>query len=247
MPKLIGKYDLMEGAVTQAGMYWIGFGDIHGSLENLAGIQGLSQAQGVIITGDLTNLGGVAQASQVISAVAEHNRKIYAQIGNMDQAVVQTWLDSQGLGIHTRAVELAPGLGLMGVGFSTITPFGTPSEVPDQQLGLWLHEALAQAQVFDRLVLAVHNPPHDTLTDRISSGAHVGSLAVRQFIEQAQPQLCLTGHIHESRGVDHLGQTTIINPGDLAHGGYVRLQWDGRNITGRLLNVFDQPLGKAGQ
>lgn len=223
--------------MSQASMYWIGLGDIHGHLANLAGIEGLGRARGVIVTGDLTNVGGVPQAKEVISAIAALNPKIYAQIGNMDKPVVQTWLDSQGLGIHAKTVELAPGLGLLGVGWSTTTPFGTPSEVPDAQLGDWLQEALTQAKAFDRLVLAVHNPPYGTLTDQVSSGTHVGSRAVREFIEQVQPQLCLTGHIHESQAVDKLGATTVINPGDLGHGGYVRLDWDGRDVTGKLLSA----------
>ncbi|MBM2838905.1 MAG: metallophosphatase, partial [Deltaproteobacteria bacterium] len=32
---------------------------------------------------------------------------------------------------------------------------------------------------------------------------------------------CITGHIHESKGEDAIGKTTIINPGPFFEGGYV--------------------------
>ena len=40
-----------------------------------------------------------------------------------------------------------------------------------------------------------------------------GSQAVRAWIEKIQPSLSLHGHIHESRGVQKIRKTTIINPG----------------------------------
>jgi len=41
----------------------------------------------------------------------------------------------------------------------------------------------------------------------------VGSTAVRQLIEEFQPLLALHGHIHESRGINRIGRTVVINPG----------------------------------
>jgi len=47
---------------------------------------------------------------------------------------------------------------------------------------------------------------------------HVGSRAIRAFIERHQPPLVLSGHIHESPRVsgsyrDAIGRTMAINPG----------------------------------
>jgi Icc-related predicted phosphoesterase len=217
--------------------YWIGMGDIHGHTANIGRIPGLAGAAGVIISGDLTIKGGVAEASRVIEAVAAVNPRILAQIGNMDHEPVQAWLDEKGMGIHARVVELAPGLGLMGVGWSSPTPFHTPSEVPDAQLGQWLDQAWERAKAFDHVILVSHTPPHATAADRVGSGAHVGSAAVRAFIERAQPDVCLTGHIHESRGTDSLGRTVVVNSGDLASGGYVVIEYDGRSVTAALKTV----------
>jgi hypothetical protein len=53
-----------------------------------------------------------------------------------------------------------------------------------------------------------HAPPHDTPLDRagldgvtvdhVPVDVHVGSIAIRRFIERRQPLLTLHGHIHES-------------------------------------------------
>jgi len=217
--------------------FWVGIGDIHGNTVNLRRIPELPRAAGVIVSGDLTIRGKVPEAREVIEAVSDINPRVLAQIGNMDFASVQTWLNERGLGIHLQTRELAPGLGLMGVGWSPPTPFATPSEVPDAQLAEWLLEAYDKARDFDHLILVSHTPPHGTATDVVSSGTHVGSLAVREFIERAQPDLCLTGHIHESRSMDSIGKTIIVNPGDLASGGYALVGFDGQTVTATLKTI----------
>ena len=39
----------------------------------------------------------------------------------------------------------------------------------------------------------------------------MGSTAARQFIEEVKPDVCISGHIHESAGVDRIGPTQIFN------------------------------------
>ena len=41
----------------------------------------------------------------------------------------------------------------------------------------------------------------------------VGSHAIREAIENAQPVVALCGHIHESRATSKLGRTLVVNPG----------------------------------
>ena len=61
------------------------------------------------------------------------------------------------------------------------------------------------------------------LVDFASIGKHVGSESVRAFIDQHEPLVCLTGHIHEGRGVDTIAGCPVINPGRLSEGGYARV------------------------
>ena len=75
-------------------------------------------------------------------------------------------------------------------------------------------------------VLVTHQPPRETIADRVHGGAHVGSRAVRAFIERHRPAVCFTGHIHEGRGVDSIGPTKVVNPGP-ARGGYALAELGG--------------------
>jgi Icc-related predicted phosphoesterase len=73
-----------------------------------------------------------------------------------------------------------------------------------------------------RLILLAHSPPYRTSLDRAALDGqtvdhapldvHVGSVALRRFIEQHQPLLTLHGHIHESARLtgswrDRIGRT----------------------------------------
>lgn len=218
-------------------MYWIAFGDIHEATGAVASVPGLAGADGVIITGDLTNRGGREAGERVLSAVAAVNPRILAVPGNMDTDAVQGLLRERGADLHLRTRELVPGLGLAGVGLSTPTPFGTPGEVPEETLAGWLDDMADRVTGFDRLVVAIHQPPLGSALDRISSGAHVGSPAVRRFIERVRPDVVVTGHIHESRGTERIGDTLVVNPGALADGGHVRLDYEGGKLSATLLGV----------
>ncbi|MCK4389509.1 MAG: metallophosphoesterase [Desulfobacterales bacterium] len=210
--------------------YWIAIGDIHDDVSQIGNVPGISEAQGVLISGDITNYGSRASAERLLGEIERLNAKILAQIGNMDTQDVEDYLDQRGFNVHARATDLGFNIGLVGVGYSMPTPFGTPSEVSNGQIQVWLDQAIEQARHFEHLILMAHNPPFGTQTDRVSSGQCVGSIAVREFIEKHQPEVCVTGHIHESRGVDRIGKTQIINSGLFGAGGYVLV----RLVEGKL-------------
>jgi Icc-related predicted phosphoesterase len=68
------------------------------------------------------------------------------------------------------------------------------------------------------MVVVLHSPPRDTVCDLIATRQHVGSRAIRAFVEARQPRVVLSGHIHESPRVsgawrDRLGETPVVNPG----------------------------------
>ena len=64
-------------------------------------------------------------------------------------------------------------------------------------------------------VYVVHSPPYATTLDRLHGGlTPIGSRALRRFIDRRQPPLTLHGHVHESPGVERLGRTVCVNPGD---------------------------------
>jgi Icc-related predicted phosphoesterase len=69
-------------------------------------------------------------------------------------------------------------------------------------------ETLAGASDLARAVFLFHAPPHGTALDRAALDGiavdhapldvHIGSIAIRRFIEERQPRLTLHGHVHES-------------------------------------------------
>jgi len=201
-------------------MIVIGLADIHGSppdMDILAGI--LSQADVGLLIGDLTNFGGEAEADSVVSPILKKSRKIFAVSGNCDLEGVDAYLNKEGINLHGRR-EVFNGIGFIGLGGSLITPFGTPNELTESEIAQVLKKSLNRISENMPLVFVSHQPPIQTACDRLSTGAHVGSLSVREFIETHQPLVCFTGHIHESSGTDKIGKTHIINPGQLGRGGY---------------------------
>jgi Icc-related predicted phosphoesterase len=209
----------------------IAFGDIHEHTGNVGKIEGLSDADAVIITGDLTNFAGVRKAKEVIEYVSRYNSRVYAQLGNLDQEEVNDYLDELGINLHANGF-IIQGIGIFGVGGSNPTPFNTPTEYSEQQIEAFIRKGYEKIKDIPLKILAPHAPPYNTKVDVVGSGTHVGSTAVRAFIEKYQPQLCLTGHIHEAVGTDRIGETIIVNPGMLRHGGYIKVvERDGRLET----------------
>lgn len=87
-------------------------------------------------------------------------------------------------------------------------------------------DSLVGDEPLDQAVFLFHTPPYDTPLDRaavdgktfehVALDLHVGSIAVRRFIEERQPLLTLHGHIHESTRLTgewkiRMGQTVCIN------------------------------------
>ncbi len=214
-------------------MLILAFGDVHMRPERAKGIPGIRQADLVVVNGDLTLRGGRAEALSVLDALTELNRHVYAQIGNMDRADVDRMFTEMGINLNGRGV-LVGGVGLFGLGGSPPTPFDTPSEFTEQELEATLRRAYQDVEKASVKILFSHAPPVDTAVDRVRSGAHVGSSAVRRFLEEADCSLCVCGHIHEASGTDRVGPALVLNPGMLAQGGYARIEWDGHSLSATL-------------
>jgi Icc-related predicted phosphoesterase len=120
---------------------------------------------------------------------------------------------------------------MLSTGLSNPTPWATPREVPDEELGAHIEEIVAGVDDFSRTIFNFHAPPKDSTLDTaaeldwstdppkvVTSGGTpvmkgAGSAAVRAAIEKYQPLLSLHGHIHESRGETQIGRTVAVNPG----------------------------------
>jgi len=109
------------------------------------------------------------------------------------------------------------------------TPWDSPRECPEEELRKKIEREFDRVDSYKNLICNFHVPPYDTNLDvapevdenfNIKTGflgapkmIHVGSKAVREVFQEKQPALGLHGHIHESDGVDRIGETVCLNPG----------------------------------
>ena len=174
-------------------------------------------------------------------------KKIFIILGNDDfRANVDILEEAEDRGIlffiHNRKVDLGNGYSIAGYSFVNITPFrlkdwekrDTPDSAGPTQLSADVlrsieeekgtiqedMEALSRLSDPKKTIYIIHCPPFNTHLDIITSGEHVGSVAVRAFIEKYSPLATLHGHIHEPRKMsgswmDIIGETMSINVGSL--------------------------------
>lgn len=177
--------------------------------------------------------------------------------GNDDFPEVLEALYAEGrksiVGCEGRVVSLDDDHTMISMGYSTPTPWRTPREVSDEQLGKMIEAMVAKVGDLGRCVFNFHDPPVDSTLDtcpmldwntdppsQIVRGGQVvlfgaGSRSVRQAIETHQPALGLHGHIHESPGAVKIGRTLCVNPGSEYGEGVVRgvlLTLAGGHVTG---------------
>lgn len=215
------------------------FGDIHMALGAVARMApALREADIAILTGDITNFGEPPDAFQVVEAVRAHCPTVWAVTGNLDMAWVIDAFRAAGISLHGESRRMGD-LGIFGCGGSNPTPMDTPTELEEPELRAVLEQAHAAVADAPRRLMICHTPPYASRVDRLVDGRPVGSPAVREFIETHRPDVAVVGHIHEGRGVDHIGRTLVLNPGALRDGGYVRVDDDGRTIRAVLRSWRD--------
>lgn len=203
--------------------------------EYLDKIPDIDKVDLVLLNGDLTNYGGVKEVRQVLNHAMKLNPNLLAHFGNLDKPEINTYLEELDINLHGQARLLNDTVCIVGTGGSNFTPFSTPSEFSEAKILHTAETAFNQAQDYVQLaeplhkkkipsIFISHTPPIDTNLDRIHSGKHVGSTAIRTIIEKYQPALCIVGHIHEAKGEDSIRNCPIINPGMLRDGGWVLIE-----------------------
>lgn len=142
--------------------------------------------------------------------------------------------------IHNKSIQINKTLNIAGYSFVNPTPFRLKDwEKPDFENDkgpkqLFMEEIRSVGKEFGTIeedfkklkklsspkktIYVIHAPPFNTRLDVIAAKAHVGSKAIRKFIEMNQPTLTLHGHIHESPQIsgswkDRIGRTICINVG----------------------------------
>jgi uncharacterized protein len=154
---------------------------------------------------------------------------IYWMLGNDDPPGLTALLDQAPWGVHCEGRdELLDGHEMISWGYANTTPWHTFREMTENELRSMFARLAGELSDASHAIFNLHPPPFDSGLDeapvldenlQVQSSAGqakmspVGSHAVREFIEQAQPLLGLHGHIHESAGFRKIGRTLAINPG----------------------------------
>ena len=184
------------------------FADIHGDMASLRRAIEV-EADIYIAAGDLVTW--PAPLEPLAATLAPLGERLWIMPGNNETAdQVREFCMSHGFRyFHETALEIE-GTHFAGLGYSNPTPFDTPGEYGEDELGKRL-ETFAGLRP---LVLVCHAPPRDTDLDEAAPGLHFGSTAVRAFIDAHQPTHCFCGHIHEGAGrVVRIGTTLAANVG----------------------------------
>ncbi|MGC9514464.1 metallophosphoesterase family protein [Methanocrinis sp.] len=202
-------------------MIILGMADLHGRAEMLPHID--ADTDLIAFCGDLHNLGSADRARPVAEALAGLGPPVLIVPGNMDPKEIapKIWKEA-GLGMIHRGSRQHGDCGFVGFGGTVICD---PRPLEDanryHHTDEEIHESLTRlyGQISDsrhRIVLT-HQPPRNS-RDLTYSGDRSGSVGLRRFVEERQPDLLICGHIHEDRGVAEIGSTKVVNVGEMRRG-----------------------------
>ena len=196
----------------------IAVSDIHGKYMKIIDYLKKNSVDLIILTGDITDFGPSELAEEIINEICSFNIPVLAIPGNCDPINLYGNIDnSNAINIHGRSVTIK-NIGICGFGGSNPTPFNTPLEFDELEIYDQARKAIEEIKNHKVTLFVTHAPPFGTKTDILPSGDHVGSEGIRRVIEEFQPTLNICGHIHESRAVDKVGKTEVVNPGMLSDG-----------------------------
>lgn len=217
--------------------------DIHGKTSTIERtLKDAGEIDAILIAGDVSSYTGLGWGD-VLSIVSKHckRRNITAFLvpGNVDPpSILSTRYEGINV-LHASAGTLGEYI-VAGVGGGLGFSFWRITRLTDAELAGFVDSLLRKhggGLAPYSWILLTHTPPYGTKLDIMYTGEHVGSKALRTLIEVRKPLLVVSGHIHESRNVDYLGRTVLINPGPNYRGFYALAEVNGMNVKVELLNV----------
>jgi hypothetical protein len=197
--------------------------DIHNDIENMINYMdkvSLLNFDVIVCPGDFTDVppkgfGPEDVTRLILEEFKTLNKPILAVPGNLDGKIIKL-LEEEGVSIHGTG-KIIGGVGFYGFGGAK-TPFNTSFEPSEEEIEAGLKRGFEKLKGTKARVQITHSPPVGTKLDVVYTGAHVGSNAVRKFIEMYKPVAAISAHIHEARGVDEIDGTKLINSGRFPEG-----------------------------
>jgi len=193
--------------------------DIHAEYKVVEDILRAETPDVFILGGDLTNVGSVREAEHALETFRPLAKHTLCLAGNMDLPQHDELFEHLGVSINGRGVVIED-VGFFGVSSAPVSRLRTPYEITEEEIAKRIESGYAAVRNARVKIFVPHAPPYGTKVDIIHMGYHVGSTAVRDFVEEHQPDLLLCGHIHEARGEDMIEKTKIVNCGPGKDGSY---------------------------
>lgn len=173
--------------------------DIHDdetALKAIAGITG--NFDYVFIAGDIATT--VHFAEMTLSMIPN----AFIIPGNNEPEKVIGILEKAENYVHGKRIGIGDGLNVVGFGYSSITPFGTPGELTENEI----KKGLEPLEADGNTLLLLHCPPKGYFDK--AGGRNAGSNSILEFIKNKKPMAALFGHIHELQGTSMIENTKLI-------------------------------------
>ena len=135
--------------------------------------------------------------------------------GNFDKNLIP-FFEKEDINLHGKG-KIIGNIGFYGFGGAR-TPYGTPLEPDEKEIEIGLKKGFDAVKNCEFKIQVTHMPSIRTKLDVLYTGAHAGSEIIRRFIEEKQPDVAISAHIHEAKGTDELGKTKLINSGRFPEG-----------------------------
>jgi putative phosphoesterase len=180
--------------------------DVHGDAQRIARIRAVvaeNRPDALVIAGDIISY---IRPVPVLEQFDKMNVPVLVVRGNSDPGYVDNYFNKfqniRSLHLKKEIVGSIPFTGLSG---TIPLPFRNKVRLLETNLA-----EKSRLFINVKTVFVVHTPPWGCL-DKVGGRFHSGSKMVRNLVEEKQPRLLITGHIHEAAGIDAIGETTVVN------------------------------------
>jgi len=197
--------------------------DIHGSARGERAVRNFAKdtkPDAIAIAGDLTGESGISSTKALLDGLPVPT---FVVPGNMDGGAAGaafTVGKAQNIDLGKAVLEGFTFVGLGGIAVPSAERRNLAGELDS------IEEKLAGLMA-PKAVFLTHAPPfghHDSVpvpssfTAKEGEEEHIGSHFVRRIVERFRPVIVISGHVHESRGVEREGKILYVNPGPARDG-----------------------------
>ncbi len=184
--------------------------DIHGDLslvEKLVSKAKIEGVDSVVLAGDLFKSN--QEPFDIIGKFSSLNKPVFLIPGNHETLSTVDFVAKiyGAVNLHGYAVKHED-IGFFGVSAVNIGPFFHDS---DSKMEFLLKKSFEYIKDSKIKILVTHVPPSNSMIEKFSPFVK-GSKIVEKVIKELQPDIAISGHIHEASGIEEkIGNTRIIN------------------------------------